>query len=436
MYSISIIIPVLNEASTLCSNLPLLYRLLAAGHELIIVDGGSSDGSEQVARQFSDKVLISAPGRAQQMNAGAAAATGDILLFLHIDTLLPESAAQLIINGLRTSGRRWGRFDVKLSGTHPAFVLIAVMMNLRSRLSGVATGDQAMFVERALFVETGGFPDIALMEDVALSKRLRSVGRPLCLSSRVSSSSRRWEQHGILRTIWLMWRLRLEYFLGADPAVLHQRYYSAGTEYRYPDARLLVFAKAPVRGRVKTRLQPVLDETAALHLHKKLIAYTWQRLSRQAILPAQLWASEPGHERFFLDLCTAQQLHVQAGDDLGERMRLAAGLALTDATMVLIVGADCPSVDPDYLAEALQKLSSGAQVVLGPAEDGGYVLVGLREPVVADMFEGIDWGSDQVLQQTRDRLRKAGVDWQELSPRWDVDRPEDLAGLAQLPDWR
>lgn len=436
MSTISIIIPVLNEASILRSNLPLLYRLLATGHELIIVDGGSSDGSEQVARQFSDRVLISAPGRARQMNAGAAAATGDILLFLHIDTQLPASAAQLIVDGLTVTGRRWGRFDVRLSGSHPAFVLIAAMMNLRSRLSGVATGDQAIFVRQDLFADAGGFPDIGLMEDVALSKRLRRTGKPLCLTTRVISSSRRWEKHGILRTIWLMWRLRLAYFLGADPAVLHLRYYQGGTGYRYPDAKLLVFAKAPVRGRVKTRLQPVLNEEAALQLHKKLIAYTWQRLSRQDLLPAQLWASEAGYEGFFLGLCSARQLHIQTGNDLGERMRLAAGAALTDAAMVLIVGADCPSVDPDYLATALHKLSSGAQVVLGPATDGGYVLVGLRDPVVADMFEGIDWGSDQVLQQTRGRLRKAGIDWQELSPRWDVDRPEDLAGLAQLPDWQ
>tara|TARA_R110002072_G_scaffold278758_1_gene440603 strand:+ start:1355 stop:2665 length:1311 start_codon:yes stop_codon:yes gene_type:complete len=434
--TISIIIPVLNEASTLRSNLPLLYRLLAAGHELIIVDGGSSDGSEQVARQFSDKVLISAPGRAQQMNAGATAATGDILLFLHIDTVLPASAAQLIVDGLTVTGRHWGRFDVRLSGSHPAFVLVAAMMNLRSRLTGVATGDQAIFVRRDLFAEAGGFPDIALMEDVALSKRLRSAGKPLCLTACVISSSRRWEKHGILRTIWLMWRLRLAYFFGADPAVLHQRYYAGIPGYRFPDAKLLVFAKAPVRGRVKTRLQSLLSEEAALQLHKKLIAYTWRRLGRQDFLPAQLWASEAGHEGFFLELCSAQQLHVQTGNDLGERMRLAARLALADAAMVLIVGADCPSVDPDYLAAALQKLSSGAQVVLGPAEDGGYVLVGLREPVIADMFEGIDWGSDQVLQQTRVRLAKAGVAWEELSPRWDVDRPEDMARLVQLPDWQ
>lgn len=227
MINLSIIIPVLNELAALERCQSSLYRLRSQGVELIVVDGGSSDGTVQVARQITDQLIISAPGRALQMNAGAAAARGEVLLFLHIDTALPAQAVQLIRNGLGAGpdARQWGRFDVRLSGRHPAFRLIETAMNLRSRLTSVATGDQAIFVRAALFREIGGFPALPLMEDVALCKLLRRHHKPLSLAARVISSSRRWEQGGITRTVLLMWRLRLAYFLGADPADLHRQYY-------------------------------------------------------------------------------------------------------------------------------------------------------------------------------------------------------------------
>lgn len=223
MISLSIIIPVLNELAALKRCQSSLYRLRSQGVELIIVDGGSSDGTVQAARQITDQVLISPPGRARQMNAGAAVANGDVLLFLHIDTTLPSQALQLIRD--KFGGRQWGRFDVCLTGRHLAFRVIETAMNLRSRLTSVATGDQAIFIRAALFRQIGGFPELPLMEDVAICKLLRDHSRPLNLSARVISSSRRWEQGGIIRTVVLMWRLRLAYFLGADPAALHRQYY-------------------------------------------------------------------------------------------------------------------------------------------------------------------------------------------------------------------
>nr|WP_058023267.1 TIGR04283 family arsenosugar biosynthesis glycosyltransferase [Pseudohongiella spirulinae] len=221
--NLSIIIPVLNELTALQRCQMSLYRLRSPTVELIVVDGGSSDGTVQVARQITDQVLVCLPGRSRQMNAGAAMASGKVLLFLHIDTELPPGALELLESGLGAC--QWGRFDVRLSGRHPAFRVIETAMNLRSRVTSVATGDQAMFVNAALFRQLGGFPDLPLMEDVALSKILRRHGRPLNLAARVTSSSRRWEQRGILRTVLLMWRLRLAYFMGADPAVLHRQYY-------------------------------------------------------------------------------------------------------------------------------------------------------------------------------------------------------------------
>ncbi len=226
MSRLSIIIPVLNEAVTLRQQLPALQGLRQAGHQVIVVDGGSTDASVEAARHLADHCLQSAPGRARQMNAGAAQATGDILLFLHIDTTLPDGAAERVLSALADSSRAWGRFDVRLDGQHPAFRVIAAAMNLRSRLTAVATGDQAIFVRRAVFEQIGAYPDVPLMEDVIVSKALRRLSRPVCLRPPVIASSRRWQRHGILATTWLMWRLRLAFVLGASPADLHAQYYS------------------------------------------------------------------------------------------------------------------------------------------------------------------------------------------------------------------
>lgn len=221
---ISIIIPVLNEAHSLRAHLPLLQAARAAGHELIVVDGGSADDGPVVAAPLVDTVLVNAPGRARQMNAGAAVATGELLLFLHIDTRLPEGALARLQEACAAPATQWGRFDVRLSGSHPAFRVIETMINLRSRVSGVATGDQALFIRTALFRQIGGYPDVPLMEDVAITKTLRRRFRPLCLRERVTTSSRRWEKHGIVRTVLLMWWLRLLYVLGVAPARLHSMY--------------------------------------------------------------------------------------------------------------------------------------------------------------------------------------------------------------------
>jgi rSAM/selenodomain-associated transferase 2 len=224
MARLSIIMPVLNEGEGIAGTLDALAELRALGAEIVVVDGGSNDATIQRARLRADRVIPAARGRASQMNAGAEKASGDVFLFLHADTRLPREADHLVLDGLERSGAIWGRFDVTIAGRAALLPLVAWFMNLRSRLSGVATGDQAMFVKRESFRAVGGFPAIALMEDIALSKRLKRLGRPLCLHARVTTSGRRWERHGVLRTILLMWRLRLAFFFGADPAALARRY--------------------------------------------------------------------------------------------------------------------------------------------------------------------------------------------------------------------
>lgn len=220
---LSIVIPARNEAESIRDTLQPLQSLRGRGHEVILVDGGSHDDTLGVAAALVDRSLTAPAGRAGQMNAGAMCASGAILWFLHADTRVAPASDQVIS---AACGARdcWGRFDVRLSGRQPLLRLVERMMNLRSRLTGIATGDQGMFVTRALFERVGGFPDIPLMEDIELSKRLRAVRRPLCLRQQVVTSSRRWEQQGIVRTIGLMWVLRLAYFLGVPAERLAVRY--------------------------------------------------------------------------------------------------------------------------------------------------------------------------------------------------------------------
>lgn len=220
---LSIIIPVVNEAGQIELKLHAL-QALRNRCQLLLVDGGSNDRSAEIAKPLVDQVLRSPRGRARQMNCGAAGAQADVLLFLHADTRLPDNAVNLIMQAV-AAGYHWGRFDIGFDNPQPIFRLIAFMMNRRSRLTGIATGDQALFITGQAFQAVAGFPDIALMEDIAISTRLKKLGRPCCIDAKVVTSARRWQQQGIFTTILLMWRLRLRYFFGADPNDLAARYY-------------------------------------------------------------------------------------------------------------------------------------------------------------------------------------------------------------------
>jgi len=221
---ISIVIPTLNEAGVIVDTLGRLQPLRTAGHEVVVSDGGSDDATLAYARPLADRIICGRPGRAAQMNAGAAAARGDVLLFLHADTVLPPGADALVQEALSRPGAVWGRFDVRLSGPSVLFRVIEAGISWRSRLTGIASGDQAIFVSRETFEDVGRFPDMPLMEDLALSGRLKLRAAPVCLRTCVLTSSRRWEERGIVRTVLLMWRLRIAYYLGADPVALADRY--------------------------------------------------------------------------------------------------------------------------------------------------------------------------------------------------------------------
>ena len=215
----SVIVPVLNEEKHLESLLQTL-----CGTETIIVDGGSTDRSTRLARKFNVTFLSSAKGRAHQMNTGSKQASGEVLIFLHADTRLPFGWREMIAE-FSNSNNVWGRFDIKFDQQSAALSVIAKMMNWRSRISGICTGDQAIFIRREVFERINGFADIPLMEDIEISRRLRMISKPYCVSYEVVTSGRRWRENGVLRTVFLMWWLRLQYFWGVSPEKLVKRYY-------------------------------------------------------------------------------------------------------------------------------------------------------------------------------------------------------------------
>ena len=221
--ALSIVMPALNEAAGIEATLQALQELRARGVELVLADGGSSDATPTLAQPWVDAVVDAPRGRALQMNAGAARARADALLFLHADTRLPPLGDVLVLQAL-AGAACWGRFDVRIEGRPWMLRVVAALMNLRSRASGIATGDQAIFATREAFERVGGFPVQPLMEDIEISRRLKRLGRPVCLGARVCTSGRRWEQRGVWRTIVLMWRLRWRYWRGESAAQLAQAY--------------------------------------------------------------------------------------------------------------------------------------------------------------------------------------------------------------------
>ncbi|MDZ4188478.1 MAG: TIGR04283 family arsenosugar biosynthesis glycosyltransferase [Hydrogenophaga sp.] len=428
---LAVVLPVLNEGAALRPRLQALAPLRARGAWVVLVDGGSTDGTCATAQPLCDAVRVAPRGRASQMNAGAVAAAqagADVLLFLHADTQLPPDADRLIETAL-ARGAAWGRFDVRIDGVHPLLPMVAAFMNLRSRLSGIATGDQALFVRRRVFEALGGFAPLPLMEDIELSARLKRCSPPACVAQRVTTAGRRWDQHGLWRTIGLMWRLRAAYAAGADPHALALRY---GYTPRAP-AAVAVVAKAPVPGLAKTRLIPLLGAAGAARAQRGFALQTLATLRAASTGPLTLWCAPGTGHRFFraLRLRHGVLCLPQPPGDLGQRMAaaMAAHFAAHPHMPWLVVGTDCPALSPAHVQQAADALQMHDAVLI-PAEDGGYVLLGLRRPLT-NVFERIDWSTERVSEQTRERLHQAGATWVELPALWDVDEPADWQRWAR-----
>jgi rSAM/selenodomain-associated transferase 2/rSAM/selenodomain-associated transferase 1 len=429
---LSIIVPVLNEAARIAQALQALQGLRAAGAELVVVDGGSADGTAQLAAPLADRVLVAARGRAAQMNSGAAASRGRVLLFLHADTALPEAALSAIREAV-DGGAGWGRFDVRIDGRHPVLRVVERMMNWRSRLTGIATGDQAIFVRREIFESLGGYPDLPLMEDIAFCAALRRQSPPACLRETVTTSGRRWEKHGVLRSILLMWRLRAAFFFGADPAHLARRYgYRPRTAGLHSGSiGIAVMAKAPLAGYAKTRLIPALGASGAARLQRELTLRTLATARAAGIGPVTLWCAPDSHQRFFRALQRRCGIELRDQPELDFGARMAHIFAANDGRPLLLIGTDCPALTPEHLRQAAQALHDGADAAFITTEDGGYFLVGLRRPA-ARLFAGIEWSTEHVMAQTRSRLAELNLRWQETAKLWDVDRAEDVARWQAL----
>ena len=487
--SLRIVMPVLNEGGTLQAqfqaNLHALQPSRERGAELVVVDGGSTDSTWALARALADQVLLAPRGRAAQMNVGAlwrstlkhAESHGksahddgisdgtdngevSVLLFLHADTRLPQNADRLIAQALRQGHHQeqheqhkqhkqqqhqqqqqqqyqWGRFDIRIDGKNPMLRVVERLMNLRSRLTGIVTGDQAMFVRCDVFESLGGFADLPLMEDIELSRRLKKIGPPARVKMPVATSARRWEEHGVWRTIVLMWGLRMAYFFGANPDVLALRY--GYLPRPNPEAVALVaavaiLAKAPVAGLAKTRLIPLLGAAGAARAQRRFALNTLQLVPQAALGPVILWCAPDATHRFFCALRrVAGTVCVnQPQGDIGARMLHACvhHFAHHADLPLLLVGTDCPVLAPGHLQQAAQALQQH-DVVLIPAEDGGYVLIGMRR-LIPQVFEGITWSTPHVMAQTRDQLRRAGVSWLELPTLWDVGEPADWQRLQLI----
>ena len=419
---VTAVVPVLDDAEHLAR---LLAQLASwPGLEVVVVDGGSRDDPFAVCRRFGVRCLASAPGRGGQLRRGVEAAGGDWLWLLHADAEVTADLASALTAAMRTAS--WGRFDVRLSGASPLLRTIAFLMNWRSAVTGISTGDHGIFVSRALLDTVGGVPDQPLLEDVELSKRLRRHARPFRVRTRLGSSGRRWETAGVWRTVVFMWWLRLRYFLGARPADLYRRYYGDGAGEAPERPRVAVFARAPERGRVKTRLVPALGEDGAFDAYVELAETTLVEVAK-GDFDAELWFAGARNEglvawaeRFGLRLVE------QPDADLGERM-----LAALRAGARAVVGTDIPRMSAAYIEDALRRLE-GADVVLGPVEDGGYCLIAMNAPH-ASLFRGIEWGAADVLARTLARAAEAGLRVELLVTLWDVD---DVDDHARWREWR
>lgn len=429
MPTVSIVMPVYNEVQApgddfLLMRIQALIQLLRQEDELLLVDGGSTDLSWTVLKTLAKHPQVTAiqsgKGRAQQMNAGAEKARGDVLLFLHADTVLNEAAWNAFLLKLNTC--LWGRFNVCIDGKSAWLPVVAWFMNHRSRLSKIGTGDQALFVSRTLFQRVGCFPNQALMEDIELCKRLKRIAPRefVAVASPVHTSGRRWDVNGAWATIVLMWRFRFLYWRGVSADELARLY--ADTRQKLP-VTVAVFAKYPQAGRVKTRLIPKLGAEQCAVFAQYLLLSTLDKL--QGVNVA-LWTDGGSPDEWAALLKSrAVQRYIQPEGHLGLRMLTAVETHLNGSELVVLLGPDAVEFTMSNLRELINAARQEGLAFV-PAHDGGYVALACKGSVPEIFSESIAWGTAHVAEQTRAALKSVRLQAVWLTPQLDIDEPADL----------
>ena len=432
--ALGVVIPVLDEEEALPSLLEDLTGL-AIDHRVLVVDGGSRDGTVAAARAGGAEVMRSRCGRARQMNAGAAFLRTRWLLFLHADSRLDDTALRSVARHVQRDVGVAAHFGLAIAHGHLFYRLIETGQRIRERLAGLVCGDQGLLIRRDLFASRGGYPDEPIMEDVILNRRLLKTGQLVTLAGRLATSSRRYEEEGRIRAWFRNTHTITRFLSGADPSGLARGYpprrasrthtRGAGRDADPHRTTLLVFAKAPRPGTVKTRLARTIGEDRAATLYGRMGRLIAANVRAAAARMVVCYDPPDGEEeiRRWLDP-SPDRYWPQGGGDLGARMSRMVERAFTDADRVVVIGTDTPAVDAHKVARAVEALDT-ADVVIGPARDGGYYLMGLRSPH-PDLFAGIRWSTGSVLAATMARAERLGlsVTWLELEE--DVDTADDL----------
>lgn len=434
---LGVVIPTVNESESL----PLLLSdldQLTVPHQVVVADGGSTDGTRAVAAAGGARTVDAPLGRARQMNAGASALETPWILFLHADSRLPEEARNALGTWLSVSAPdQAGHFGFSLQGPGWFWRFIELGQRLRERLSGLVYGDQGLVLSRDLFEAVGGFPDLPLMEDLEMVRLLRKHGGVQRIPAPLPTSPRRYREGGRWRGWLRNTALVTLYLAGVSPKTLVRFYQARRQDARRPNPGtrprkpiLLVFAKDPVPGRVKTRLAAEVGPDEAARIYRSLGRRVVDQVRGgpyrtvvcfdppEARTAVEEWLGTHGVE-----------FHPQSPGNLGDRLEAAFRWAFQESDRVLVIGTDAPGVDAKGMEAALRTLDE-ADLALGPALDGGYYLLGLRDPT-PELFREIPWSTAEVLEATRARARELGLEEVLLPPLRDVDTREDLMRLER-----
>lgn len=428
---LGVVIPTLDEEERLPSLLRDLEGL-SLPSAVVVADGGSRDRTPEVARRAGARVVSGARGRSAQLNAGARALESPWLLFLHADTRFPPAAGIALERWLATADETTAaHFGFSLEGDDWFWRFIELGQRIRERVYGLAYGDQGLVVSRTLFHEVGGYPDQPLMEDVAILRKLRKAGRVERIPEALVTSPRRYEREGRWRGWLRNAALITLYHAGVPPRILRRWYpgRNGGPDPEESDRTVLVFAKNPEPGRVKTRLAAEIGEEEAARLYRRLGRRVVDQL-RGGDYRLVVCYDPPGAGEEIVHWLDGEELDLrpQAEGELGVRLEAAFGDAFRESRRVCVVGTDAPGVDRSLVEEAFRALDT-ADVVLGPAEDGGYYLMALSQPAPA-LFREIPWSTSAVLETTEARAREAGLTVARLRTLSDVDTAADLPAAA------